>query len=78
MKRLNLIESINFLNNRCGYIDVENDEDYTNKEIIKIANNKFKDIVIELANDDSIEKDYLKVGWRDILLEGVKKWMNKE
>lgn len=43
MKSLNLKESIDFLNNKCGYIDVENDEDYTDKEIIKIANEKYKD-----------------------------------
>ncbi len=44
MKKLNLKESIDFLNDRCGYIDVENDEDYTDEEIIKIANNKLKDL----------------------------------
>lgn len=44
MKQLNLNESINFLNTFCGYIDVENDEDYTNEEIIQIANNKFKEV----------------------------------
>ena len=42
------------------------------KRNITFKDNRFKDIVIELANDNSIEKDYLKVGWRDILLEGVK------
>ena len=39
-KKLNLQQSIDFLNIQCGYIDVENDDDYTPEEIIKIANNK--------------------------------------
>ena len=42
--KLNLNQSVEFLNIQCGYIDVENDEDYTNKEIIKIANSKFKEM----------------------------------
>jgi len=40
---LNLKDSIDFLNTECGYIDVENDEDYTKKEIIDIANKKFNE-----------------------------------
>ena len=40
MRRMNLRESINYLNDECGYIDVENDADYTEKEIIEIANSK--------------------------------------
>ncbi len=31
--------------------------------------NNLKEILINLANDDTINKDYLKVGWRDNLLE---------
>ena len=31
-----------------------------------------KDILVNLANDDTLERDYLKVGWRDILLDHVK------
>jgi len=42
-KKLNLKQAIKFLNENCGYIDVEDDMDYTNREIISIANSKFKD-----------------------------------
>jgi len=31
-----------------------------------------KDILVNLANDDTIERNYLKVGWRDILLDHAK------
>ena len=41
--KLNLQESTDFLNIQCGYIDVENDDDYTDKEIIEIANAKYGD-----------------------------------
>lgn len=30
--------------------------------------NRFKEIIKEIANDENIKADYLKVGWRDILL----------
>lgn len=36
-------------------------------------NIRFKNIVKQIANDDTIKADYLKVGWRDILLHEVKK-----
>lgn len=41
MKKLNLDESIDYLNVDCGYIDVENDDDYSELEIIEIANSKY-------------------------------------
>ncbi len=41
--KLNLQESIDFLNTKCGYIEVEKDDDYTDKEIIEIANDKYGD-----------------------------------
>ena len=31
-----------------------------------------KDILVNLANDDTLERDYLKVGWRDILLDHIR------
>ena len=43
MKKLNMAQSIDFLNIECGYIDIENDSDYTNTEIIRIANAKRND-----------------------------------
>jgi len=46
-KKLNLQESIKFLNEYCGYIEVENDGDYSDKEIISTANLKYKDYLKE-------------------------------
>lgn len=42
-KILDYKESVNFLNEIHGYIEVENDEDYSEKEIIELANSKILD-----------------------------------
>lgn len=35
--------AVDFLNIECGYIDVENDETYTKKEIIEVAKGHYRD-----------------------------------
>lgn len=54
-KILNLQESIDFLNIECGYIDVENDDDYTNEEIINIANSKYEEMILPHAKARGIK-----------------------
>lgn len=46
MIKLSLEQSIEFLNVNCGYIDVENDEDYTEVEIIKLAESKLNGVSV--------------------------------
>ena len=38
--------------------------------------NYITEILTNLANDDTIERNYLEVGWRDILLDYVKEIRN--
>lgn len=41
---MKLDKSIEILNTYFGYVDVENDEDYSDDEIIEIADNKLADL----------------------------------
>lgn len=38
---------------------------------------KFKQIITQIANDDNINPEYLNVGWRDILLNEIRRSENE-
>jgi len=40
---MNLLQATRYLNEYCGYIDVEHDDDYTPEETIKIAEGHLAD-----------------------------------
>ena len=52
---MNLKKAIEVLDRYFDYIDVENDEDYTDEEIIELADNKLADLFYD-ENYERIEK----------------------
>lgn len=58
MRRFSYDEACDYLNYVHGYIDVQNDEDYSREEVIKIAEAKFKEG--KICTDEHELKDMKK------------------
>lgn len=78
-KTLNYTQSLEFLNKEMGYIDVENDDTYTKKEIIEVANGHYKDklSLCSIGNSSDVSgKKCLSCGDIIPIEEMIDYWVN--